>query len=87
SLKALGKCMRALGAQAGSDVVLWECNEEPLQRWEVQGQTIALSGTKLCLEVPEGLPSYGSHLQVAPCDGGPAQQWRVDGADSGSASF
>ena len=76
-----GRCLDvpAWDFSPGVRVVMWACDGESKQRWRSVGRTLRTQGD-LCLDVAGAATANGTPVQIARCNGNPAQDW-VLGAD------
>lgn len=76
-----GKCLDvpAWSFSPGVRVVMWACDGESKQRWQVVGRTLRTQND-LCLDVAGAGTANGTPVQIARCNGNAAQDW-VLGAD------
>lgn len=68
-----GRCADGTGPGAvGGNVIAYDCNTEPWQKWTVVGDTLVNSANNLCVE------TVGTGLKLATCNGSDAQRWVVE---------
>jgi hypothetical protein len=68
------RCVQAAKKVAGAKLSIRECNSSSsLQKWDflgLGGSAIVLSGTNLCVTVPNGSQEYGNELKLYTCNSG-----------------
>ena len=76
---AQGMCLDVAGwaAQGNSNVLLWECNDDPDQVWSFAGAELhdVLTGT--CLDVAGYDGAKGAHVDIFRCEGLDDQRWTL----------
>lgn len=71
--RAMGnRCMQAASASQSSEIFLHSCTNGPLQKWDFfeKDRRIRLSGTNLCVNVPNANTADGTKLILWPCSTG-----------------
>ncbi|WP_229345313.1 ricin-type beta-trefoil lectin domain protein [Streptomyces flavotricini] len=76
---ARGKCLDSQGTADGAPVQLNLCNGSPSQSWQLQADDHGLylrnANSLKCLEVAKTSSGFGTEINVATCNSGPAQTW------------
>lgn len=69
-----GRCVDGNGGTAGKDVLIYDCNTQPWQRWIADGvaQTLVNDANDLCVE------AVGTGLKLQACAGTDAQRWVLE---------
>ncbi|MFI5838834.1 thaumatin family protein [Catenuloplanes sp. NPDC051500] len=72
----MGKCLDAPNANFADGVHLqvWDCASTEAQRWAFVDGRLMGKGN-LCMDIAWGSGDNGAAVQLAYCNGGPAQQW------------
>jgi poly(hydroxyalkanoate) depolymerase family esterase len=74
------------GTTAGTKVVLWSCNGQTNQQWQVNSNgTITGVQSGLCLDVAGRSTASGALVQLWTCNGGANQQWTLSSGSVGAA--
>ncbi|WP_167529875.1 RICIN domain-containing protein [Streptomyces spinoverrucosus] len=76
-----GKCLD-VHAQDKTRVIQWSCHLGDNQLWKIESLSNSLQRIKSvwgekCLQPSGGSTANGTHLTIADCTGGTAQQWRL----------
>jgi hypothetical protein len=75
---ATGKCLSGSAGSDGTPLILWECNGNVNQVWNIAADgTIQTKG--LCMDSAWGATNPGTVVQIAYCSGNPAQQFTLRG--------
>ncbi|MGC0421736.1 ricin-type beta-trefoil lectin domain protein [Embleya sp. AB8] len=75
---ASGKCLSGSAGSDGTPLVLWSCNGDVNQKWDIASDgTIRDKG--LCMDAAWGGTATGTVVQLAYCSGNPAQQFTLRG--------
>ncbi|KIQ66348.1 esterase [Kitasatospora griseola] len=70
----------AKGTTNGTKVIVWSCNGQPNQQWQVNANgTITGVQSGLCLDVAGLGTADGTPVQLWSCSGGSNQQWKLGG--------
>ncbi|GGQ89318.1 extracellular catalytic domain type 1 short-chain-length polyhydroxyalkanoate depolymerase [Kitasatospora griseola] len=70
----------AKGTTNGTKVIVWSCNGQPNQQWQVNANgTITGAQSGLCLDVAGLGTADGTPVQLWSCSGGSNQQWKLGG--------
>ncbi|MFI1380141.1 RICIN domain-containing protein [Embleya sp. NPDC020886] len=73
-----GKCLSGSAGSDGTPLVLWSCNGNANQKWDIRSDgTIRTKG--LCMDAAWGSTAKGTVVQLAYCSGNPAQQFVLVG--------
>lgn len=73
-----GKCLSGSAGSDGTPLVLWSCNGDVNQKWDIRSDgTIRTKG--LCMDAAWGSTQKGTVIQLAYCSGNPAQQFTLRG--------
>lgn len=76
---ASNKCLSGSAGSDGTHVILWGCNGNVNQKWDILGNgTIQIKGV-LCMDAAWGGTANGTLVQIAYCSGNPAQQFTLRG--------
>ncbi|WP_331739172.1 ricin-type beta-trefoil lectin domain protein (plasmid) [Streptomyces atratus] len=75
---ASGRCIDVTdGKGDGTPLQIWDCSGSSQQTWRFMGDgTVRSMG--LCMDVAWGATSNGAVIQLATCNGGPAQRFRLN---------
>ncbi len=68
------RCVAATGDTEGSTLEQVECGNSAWERWSFGRDQIALSGSELCVTVPDGASVDGALLDLQPCGSSPELQ-------------
>ncbi|MFF4579869.1 ricin-type beta-trefoil lectin domain protein [Streptomyces sp. NPDC001389] len=77
---ASGRCIDVTGGQGdGTPLQIWDCNGLSQQSWRFMNDgTVRALG--MCMDVAWGATGNGAVIQLARCNGNPAQQFRLNSA-------
>ncbi|SDT68960.1 Glycosyl hydrolase family 12 [Streptomyces sp. TLI_053] len=77
TLQVLGKCLQPTGTSSGSPIVVGSCAEAAAKWRPGASHSLVNIGTGLCLDDPGSSADWGVQMQLHPCNGTAAQQWRL----------
>jgi hypothetical protein len=78
------KCLSGSAGSDGTPLILFACNGDVNQKWDVKDGTIQTKG--LCMDAAWGATTPGTIVQLAYCSGNPAQRFSVRGDNIYSAT-
>lgn len=69
------RCIAVVGGKAvpGAGLMIWDCSEAAAQHWTFTGGTMRALG--MCVQLADGSTADGTDLELAACDGSPAQRF------------
>ncbi|MEW2290291.1 ricin-type beta-trefoil lectin domain protein [Streptomyces sp. NPDC047841] len=72
------RCIAVVGGKAvpGAGLMIWDCSESTAQHWTFTGGTMRALG--MCVQLANGSTADGTDLELAPCDGSPAQRFTLN---------
>ena len=75
-----GQCLSGSAGSDGTPLVLWGCNGNVNQKWDIRSDgTIHIKGV-LCMDAAWGGTAPGTIVQIAYCSGNPAQLFTFTGS-------
>ena len=74
-----GKCLDVAGwaAQGNSNVLLWDCNDDPDQVWSFAGPELHNALTRTCLDAAGYDGNQGANVDIFRCEGLDDQRWTL----------
>jgi len=78
------KCVDAGDMNAGTTLILWDCNDQDQQTWgyDLPSGTIFLSNSQsdasLCMDLTGQSTDLGNNIQIWGCDGWENQKWTIE---------
>lgn len=77
---ATGQCLSGSAGSDGTPLILWGCNGNVNQKWDIRSDgTIHIKGV-LCMDAAWGGTAPGTIVQIAYCSGNPAQLFTFTGS-------
>ncbi|MGW2035924.1 ricin-type beta-trefoil lectin domain protein [Streptomyces sp. NPDC001761] len=72
------RCIAVVGGEAvpGAGLMIRDCSESAAQHWAFTGGTMRALG--MCVRLAKGSTADGTDLELAPCDGSPAQRFTLN---------
>ncbi|MEW2515456.1 ricin-type beta-trefoil lectin domain protein [Streptomyces sp. NPDC046870] len=72
------RCIAVVGGKAvpGAGLMIWDCSQSAAQHWAFTGGTMRALG--MCVRLANGSTADGTDLELAPCDGSPAQRFTLN---------
>jgi hypothetical protein len=77
---ASGKCATATAATDGSKLAIQPCTNGPVQQWTIMSDNTIRTGG-LCMDLSGGSTANLTKIQIATCNGSPAQQFKLNMTD------
>jgi hypothetical protein len=74
------KCATATAATDGSKLAIQPCTSSSVQQWTLMSDNTIRTGG-LCMDLSGGSTANLTRIQIAACDGSPAQQFKLNATD------
>ncbi len=81
------KCLdvKDINRNRGAQIIVWDCWDNPGQRWHWAGTALHSDLNHLCLDIKDINPARGALVQMWDCWDTPGQQWSWSGESLRSA--